>query len=73
LRSGKKVIPGDAWPMFCFKNYVYNDENPYEGLLKSNLLVTARPVLSVCKYSWLKWSDSSGILSNLLRCQFEQG
>ncbi|TFK18410.1 hypothetical protein FA15DRAFT_567730, partial [Coprinopsis marcescibilis] len=41
LRSGKKVIPGDAWPTFCFKDYVYNDEDPYEGLLKSDLLVTA--------------------------------
>ncbi|TFK17646.1 hypothetical protein FA15DRAFT_604673, partial [Coprinopsis marcescibilis] len=56
--SGKKVIPGDAWPTFCFKDYVYNSKDPYEGLLKSDLLVTIKPVHSIYKYSWLKSSNS---------------
>ncbi|KAJ3494462.1 hypothetical protein NMY22_g20071 [Coprinellus aureogranulatus] len=41
LKSGKVVPSGDMWPRFLFKNYEYNPEDPWDGLLRSSLLVKA--------------------------------
>ncbi|KAJ3529763.1 hypothetical protein NMY22_g8865 [Coprinellus aureogranulatus] len=41
LRSGALVPSGDMWPRFIYKNYDYNPQDAWEGLLRSNLLVQA--------------------------------
>jgi hypothetical protein len=39
LKSGHLVPSGDMWPRFLFRNYEYNLADPWDGLLRSGLLV----------------------------------
>ena len=39
LRSGEYMVPGDQWPMLLYKNYIYDPEDPWKGLLRSAILV----------------------------------
>lgn len=39
LQSGQLVPSGDLWPRFLYRNYEYDPENPWDGLLRSALLV----------------------------------
>ncbi|OBZ76013.1 hypothetical protein A0H81_03294 [Grifola frondosa] len=41
LRSGEITVPGDQWPIFLYADCNYNPEEPWDGLLRSKLLVTA--------------------------------
>ncbi|KAH6909500.1 hypothetical protein BKA70DRAFT_1102424 [Coprinopsis sp. MPI-PUGE-AT-0042] len=41
LRSGDLVPTGDQWPRFLYQNQYYNEEDPWEGLLRGGLLVSA--------------------------------
>ncbi|KAH6907114.1 hypothetical protein BKA70DRAFT_1105177, partial [Coprinopsis sp. MPI-PUGE-AT-0042] len=41
LRSGELVPTGDQWPRFLYKNQYYSEENPWEGLFRGGLLVSA--------------------------------
>ncbi|KAJ2922523.1 hypothetical protein H1R20_g14572, partial [Candolleomyces eurysporus] len=41
LRSGKIVTTGDQWPIFLYDALRYNPENPWEGFMKSNVMVSA--------------------------------
>ncbi|KAH6871948.1 hypothetical protein BKA70DRAFT_1130358 [Coprinopsis sp. MPI-PUGE-AT-0042] len=41
LRSGEVVPSGDQWPRFLYQNYFYNEQDPWEGLLRGGLLVSA--------------------------------
>ncbi|TEB33309.1 hypothetical protein FA13DRAFT_1627468, partial [Coprinellus micaceus] len=41
LKSGLLVPSGDMWPRFLFRNYEYNPADPWDGLLRSGLLVKA--------------------------------
>ncbi|KAJ3522557.1 hypothetical protein NMY22_g11843 [Coprinellus aureogranulatus] len=41
LQSGQIVPSGDLWPRFLYRNYAYDAENPWDGLLRSSLLVKA--------------------------------
>jgi hypothetical protein len=40
LRNGEMVVQGDQWPLFLYHGYVYDDKDPWNGLLRSSLLVT---------------------------------
>jgi hypothetical protein len=42
LKSGQLVPSGDMWPRFLFRNYEYNSADPWDGLLRSGLLVKVR-------------------------------
>ena len=42
LESGTLIPAGDMWPCFLFRNFEYNPEDPWEGLLRSSLLVKVR-------------------------------
>lgn len=33
------MVPGDQWPVFLYKGYVYDADDPWKGLFRSNLLV----------------------------------
>lgn len=39
LRSGELVISGDQWPIFLYAGYTYDAEDPWNGLLRSTILV----------------------------------
>ncbi|KZP19818.1 hypothetical protein FIBSPDRAFT_955085 [Athelia psychrophila] len=41
LRSGERKIPGEQWPAFVYEDYRYDSTNPWRGLFRSTLLVTA--------------------------------
>lgn len=33
------MLSGDLWPRFLYRYFEYNPEDPWEGLLRSSLLV----------------------------------
>jgi len=41
LRSGELAVSGDQWPIFLYAGYTYDAEDPWNGLLRSSLLVCA--------------------------------
>ncbi|KAG2109824.1 hypothetical protein DEU56DRAFT_749918 [Suillus clintonianus] len=38
LMSGETAVRGDQWPMFLYTGYVYDPEDPWKGLLRSEIL-----------------------------------
>ncbi|KAJ3540108.1 hypothetical protein NMY22_g4446 [Coprinellus aureogranulatus] len=42
LASGHLVPSGDLWPRFLYRGYQYNPDDPWDGLLRSSILVSAR-------------------------------
>ncbi|KIM80244.1 hypothetical protein PILCRDRAFT_89794 [Piloderma croceum F 1598] len=40
LRSGEMLIPGDQWPIFLYSNCKFDPEEPWNGLLRSSILVS---------------------------------
>ncbi|KAG1769425.1 hypothetical protein EDD22DRAFT_996534 [Suillus occidentalis] len=41
LRSGETLVCGDQWPIFLYAHQTYDPEDPWCGLLRSRLLVSA--------------------------------
>ncbi|KIK17523.1 hypothetical protein PISMIDRAFT_111182, partial [Pisolithus microcarpus 441] len=41
LHSGQLQVAGDQWPLFLYADYSYDVEDPWNGLLRSSLLVSA--------------------------------
>ncbi|KAG1718646.1 hypothetical protein EDD22DRAFT_963735 [Suillus occidentalis] len=39
LKSGETAVRGDQWPMFLYAGYEYNPEDPWKGLLRSEILI----------------------------------
>ncbi|KAG1723901.1 hypothetical protein EDB19DRAFT_1644994, partial [Suillus lakei] len=39
LKSGETAVHGDQWPMFLYAGYVYDPEDPWTGLLRSEILI----------------------------------
>lgn len=39
LRSGELTTTGDEWPIFLYRGYDYNPDDPWKGLFRSSLLV----------------------------------
>ena len=37
LVNGQIQVAGDQWPVFLYANYMYNPEDPWNGLLRSGL------------------------------------
>jgi hypothetical protein len=40
LRSGEMAVSGDQWPIFVYQGYTYDPEDPWNGLLRSTILVS---------------------------------
>jgi hypothetical protein len=49
LRSGTLLVSGDQWPIFLFQGYRYDADDPWNGLLRSSLLVSVR----LASLSWI--------------------
>ena len=43
LMNGQVQVAGDQWPVFLYANYMYDPEDPWNGLLCSGLLVSVSP------------------------------
>ena len=43
LMNGQVQVAGDQWPVFLYANYMYDPEDPWNGLLRSGLLVSVSP------------------------------
>ncbi|KAG2750961.1 hypothetical protein P692DRAFT_201839141 [Suillus brevipes Sb2] len=41
LQSGEIAVSGDQWPLFLYANEVYDPDDPWNGLLRSRLLINA--------------------------------
>ncbi|KAG2085231.1 uncharacterized protein F5147DRAFT_589149 [Suillus discolor] len=39
LKSGETAVHGDQWPMFLYAEYNYDPEDPWKGLLRSEILI----------------------------------
>ncbi|KAG1854093.1 hypothetical protein C8R48DRAFT_610352 [Suillus tomentosus] len=39
LKSGETAVRGDQWPMFLYAGYVYDSDDPWKGLLRSEILI----------------------------------
>ncbi|KAG2352669.1 hypothetical protein BDR07DRAFT_1454911 [Suillus spraguei] len=39
LKSGETAVRGDQWPMCLYAGYVYDPEDPWKGLLRSEILI----------------------------------
>ncbi|KAG1791290.1 hypothetical protein EV424DRAFT_1476026 [Suillus variegatus] len=39
LKSGETAVCGDQWPMFLYAGYRYDPEDPWKGLLRSEILI----------------------------------
>ncbi|KAG1812326.1 hypothetical protein EV424DRAFT_1473594 [Suillus variegatus] len=39
LKSGKTAVHGDQWPMFLYTGYHYDPDEPWKGLLRSEILI----------------------------------
>jgi len=37
---GELLVTGDQWPIFLYAGYTYDPEDPWNGLLQSNILVS---------------------------------
>ncbi|RDB27960.1 hypothetical protein Hypma_002108 [Hypsizygus marmoreus] len=46
LRDGEYIVPGDQWPILIYKDYKYDPNDPWAGLLRSKILVYVRFALS---------------------------
>jgi hypothetical protein len=42
LKSGEIVVTGDRWPIFLYANSEYDPDDPWNGLLRNNILVNVR-------------------------------
>jgi hypothetical protein len=42
LRSGELQVRGDQWPIFLFADLAYDADDPWNGLLRNQLLITVR-------------------------------
>ena len=40
LNNGEMQVKGDQWPIFLYADYTYDSEDPWNGLLRSGLLVS---------------------------------
>ena len=40
LRSGEMQVRGDQWPLFLYADLAYDPEDPWNGLLRNQLLIT---------------------------------
>lgn len=40
---------GDQWPIFLYANYMYDEEDPWNGLLHGGLLVSVCAIVPIIK------------------------
>jgi hypothetical protein len=46
LRTGQMQIRGDQWPLFLYADLAYDPDDPWNGLLRNQLLITVSSPVS---------------------------
>ena len=46
-------MAGDQWPIFLYADYTYDAEDPWNGLLRSAVLVSVSPIDHSRFISWI--------------------
>lgn len=64
--SGQMHVSGDQWPIFLYLNYTYDEEDPWNGLLRSGVLsfslgMSETPVVDVVT----EYHNSAGVQTYL--------
>jgi hypothetical protein len=44
LRSGELMVSGDQWPIFLYHGDNYDSEDPWNGLFRNAILISASSV-----------------------------
>lgn len=44
LKSGEMMVTGDQWPIFLYRDYTYDAEDPWGGLFRSSILISVGPI-----------------------------
>ena len=52
LTNGQIQVAGDQWPVFLYADYIYDTEDPWNGLLHNGLLVSMSPLTVVQLTLW---------------------
>jgi len=55
LKSGELAVSGDQWPVFLYARFTHDPEDPWNGLLRSSLLIGGRS-----SSSWFTHTRSEG-------------
>ena len=42
LRDGTLIVKGDQWPIFLYENQLFDQDDPWKGLLKGRLVFNVR-------------------------------
>ncbi|KIJ19520.1 hypothetical protein PAXINDRAFT_8009 [Paxillus involutus ATCC 200175] len=53
LVNGQIQVAGNQWPVFLYANYMYNTEDPWNGLLRSGLLISMSLIITDLIDSWI--------------------
>lgn len=61
LKSGEIIVSGDHWPIFLYEDYVYDDEDPWKGLLRSSLLVKVRDLTKLTLCDHVTYPECTGL------------
>lgn len=59
-------VRGDQWPLFLYEDSKFDAENPWEGLLRSQLLVLVRRKLLY--YTGMRLNTNYHRLTNMYLC-----
>jgi hypothetical protein len=51
LSSGEMRVRGDQWPLFLYADLAYDPEDPWNGLLRNQLLVMVRFIMMNISYN----------------------
>jgi hypothetical protein len=50
LVNGQIQVAGDQWLIFLYANYTYNAKDPWNGLLRSGLLISVSIIVNRHKF-----------------------
>jgi hypothetical protein len=48
LGCGRLQILGDQWPLFLYEEFLYNPEDPWRGLFRSQLIISVSYKMVIC-------------------------
>lgn len=50
LQTGEIAATGDSWPMFLYADSIYDENDPWKGLFRSQIMLNVSVLSSYCKY-----------------------
>lgn len=56
LQTGEIAATGDSWPMFLYADSLYDENDPWEGLLRSHILLNVSILSGYDKHSFTNFA-----------------